>query len=108
MAQSARLSENVILSNVNYFTVAANQAGVGFTGGKTGDLISGILVIPAALAAGNITLLDGATSISVYVSGTLVDLKPFWIPLGIKSINGPWTITTGASVSVLAAGAFAS
>jgi hypothetical protein len=108
MAQSARLSDNVIISNPTYFTVAASQTGAGYTGGKTGDLISGILVMPAALAAGNIALLDGATSISVFVTGTLADLKPFWIPLGFRSINGAWTITTGASVSVIVVGAFAS
>jgi len=93
-----------------YETVAASQTAQALgTVGATGDFIEGVLVIPAVVAAGVVTLLDGATSIPVYVGGAtsaLVDVKPFWVPLGLRSKTGAWKITTGANVSVIARGRF--
>lgn len=94
-----------------YETVAAGQTAqvMGATG-AIGDYIAGILVIPALVACGVVTLLDGATSIPVFVGGgttALSDAKPFWIPLGLVSVVGAWKITTGASVSCIAIGDFA-
>lgn len=90
-----------------YETVAASQTAqaLGATG-ATGDTLRGLLVIPATVGAGNVTILDNAISIPVYVSGTLVDLKPFFIPIGLKSVSGAWKVTTGANVSVIAMGNF--
>ena len=92
-----------------YETVAASQTGqvIGVTGGK-GDWISGILVIPATTSPGAIALLDGATSITVFTGGatSVSNLVPFFIPLGMKSVNGPWSVTTGASVSAVVMGNF--
>lgn len=94
-----------------YETVAAGQTAQVLGGtGVAGDYIAGILVIPAVVACGVVTLLDGATSIPVFVGGgttALADTKPFWIPLGLVSVVGAWKITTGASVSVIAVGDFA-
>ncbi len=94
----------------DYETVAASQTAqaLGATG-AAGDYIAGILVIPATVAGGVVTLLDNATSIPVYVGGAttaLVDVKPFWIQLGIKSVSGAWKITTGANISCIAVGNF--
>lgn len=90
-----------------YETVAASQTTqVLGTTGAAGDYLAGLLVIPATTGAGAIALLDNTTSISVFATGTLSDLKPFYIPLGIRSINGAWKVTTGASVSVIAIGSF--
>ena len=94
----------------DYETVAASQTAqvLGATG-SIGDYIEGVLVIPAVVAGGLVTLLDGSTSIPLYVGGatsTLVDVKPFYIKLGMKSVSGPWKITTGASISVIAMGDF--
>lgn len=104
---SPRIPEKVVQADA-YATVAASQTAqaLGATGGAVGDLIAGLLVIPATTAAGSITLKDGSTSISVFVSGTLSDLKPFLIPLGMLSVNGAWAVTTGANVSVIAIGLF--
>ncbi len=90
-----------------YEPVAASQTGqvIGDVG-AIGDYIDHIVVIPATLAAGSIALLDGATSYSIFVAGTLSNLVPFAVPLGIKSKFGAWSITTGANVSCLAAGKF--
>lgn len=96
--------------NREYETVAASQTAqvLGTTGGK-GDVIEGILVVPATTSPGNVLLLDGATSITVFTGGatSVGSLAPFWIHLGgIKSVSGAWKITTGANVSVIAVGKF--
>ena len=92
-----------------YETVAASQTAqvIGVTGGK-GDWITGILVIPANTSPGAIALLDGGTSITVFTGGatSVSNLVPFLIPLGMKSVNGPWKVTTGADVSVVVMGNF--
>jgi len=93
-----------------YETVAAVQTAQVLGGsGAIGDYIAGLLVIPAVVACGAVTLLDGATSISVFVGGGTTALPsciPFFIPLGMPSVNGPWKVTTGANVSVIAIGNF--
>lgn len=104
MAQIASTTMN--FANM-YETVAASQtAQVLGPNGATGDYIQGILVIPATTGAGAIALLDGSTSISVFATGTLSDLTPFYIPLGINSVSGAWKLTTGANVSCIGIGKF--
>lgn len=92
-----------------YETVAASQTAqvMGATGG-TGDTLKGLLVVPASVSPGNVIILDGATSITVFAGGTnsVTELRPFWIPLGMKSVSGAWKVTTGANVSVIAVGNF--
>jgi hypothetical protein len=92
-----------------YETVAASQTAqvIGATG-AAGDYIHGILVVPATTSPGNVLLLDNATSITVFTGGatSVADLKPFLIPLGLKSVSGAWKITTGANVSVIGIGNF--
>ena len=98
------------IAGAAYETVAASQTAqvMGATG-HTGDYIAGILVIPAVVACGLVTLLDGATSIPVFVGGGTTALPsciPFFIPLGLTSASGAWKITTGADVSCIAIGNF--
>lgn len=92
---------------IMYETVAASQTAqvLGPTG-ATGDYLKAILIIPATTGAGNIALLDGTTSISIFATGTLADLTPIYIPFGINSVTGAWKITTGANVSVIGIGQF--
>lgn len=94
---------------VEYETVAASQTAqvLGPTG-ATGDYINGILVIPATTSPGNVLLLDNATSITVFAGGasSVTTLIPFFIPLGVVSVSGAWSITTGANVSCIAVGNF--
>ena len=96
-------------AGAEYETVAASQTAqtLGPTG-ATGDYISGILVIPATTSPGNVILLDGATSITVFTGGatSVSNLVPFFIPLGINSVSGAWQITTGANVSCIGVGSF--
>jgi len=93
----------------SYETVAASQTAqtLGPTG-ATGDYISGILVTPATTSPGNVILLDGATSITVFVGGatSVSNLVPFFIPLGMISVAGAWKITTGANVACIGIGNF--
>jgi hypothetical protein len=95
--------------STEYETVAASQTAqaLGATG-AAGDLVSGLLVIPATTSPGAVALLDDATSITVFAGGALSvgDLKPFFIPLGLKSVSGAWKVTTGANVSVIGMGNF--
>lgn len=96
-------------SGTEYETVAASQTAqvLGPTG-AIGDVIAGILVIPATTTPGVVTLFDGATSIPLFVGGasSVSNLTPFYVPLGLKSVVGAWKVTTGANVSVIASGDF--
>lgn len=98
---------------MGYQAVAASTSKqLGSAGGPTtlkGHVIERILVVPASTSPGAITIQDGAnTAITVFAGGTssCVDLKPFVIELEIISQTGPWTIVTGANVSVIATGCF--
>lgn len=96
-------------SDTDYETVAASQtAQVLGTNGAIHDYLGGILVVPANTSPGNVIILDDAISITVFTGGasSVSNLVPFMIPLGIKSVSGAWKVTTGASVSVIAIGAF--
>lgn len=99
-----------LVVDYQYETVAAGQtAQVLGANGALGDVVSHLIVIPAVVACGAVTLIDNATSISVFVGGGTTALPsciPFVIPLNMKSQSGAWKITTGANVSVIAVGTF--
>src|SRR6267142_5187435 len=104
----ANLVHSIVIDG-EYETVAASQAAqvMGATG-ALGDAIFGVLVIPATTSPGAVTLLDGATSITIFTGGatSVADLKPFYIQLGLVSVTGAWKITTGAAVSCIGIGKF--
>lgn len=93
-----------------YETVAASQTAQTLgTGGAVGDVLEGVLIVPATTSPGTVAILDGATSITIFTggAGSVSNLVPFWVALGgIKSVSGAWKVTTGANVSALAAGRF--
>jgi hypothetical protein len=91
----------------DYETVAASATAqvLGATG-ATGDLIHGVLVVPATTSPGAVTLLDNATSITIFTGGTVSDIKPFFIPLDMVSVSGAWKLTTGLNVSCIGVGVF--
>lgn len=98
------------LTGTEYETVAASQTTqvLGATG-ATGDLLVGVLVVPATTSPGIVQIKDGAgTAITVFAGGasSVSTLHPFFVPLGIKSTAGAWQITTGANVSVIGIGTF--
>jgi hypothetical protein len=100
---------SITTTDNEYETVAASQTAqvLGATG-ATGDFLAELLVIPATTSPGAISILDNATSITVFTGGatSVVDLRPFTIPLGITSVSGAWKVTTGANVSVIGIGNF--
>lgn len=91
-----------------YQAVAANQTAASLGAqGKIGDYIARLIITPATTAPGVVTLIDGTTTIVPWLGGTVgADLKPFVIELQFTSRNGGWKLTTGANVSVVAAGRF--
>ncbi len=96
--------------NTQYQSVAASQEASELKNvkGYIGDILAGILVTPTSLSPGAVTILDGTISINIFAGGasSLSTLHPFYIPLGIASKNGPWSVTTGANLSVVASGTF--
>lgn len=93
-----------------YETVAASATdqSLGATG-ATGDYISHIVVVPTTTSPGAVTIKDGTgAAITVFAGGasSLNNLAPFAVPLGIRSKNGAWKVTTGATVSAIAVGNF--
>ena len=103
-----------ITGQTNYNTVAASQTAqvlqdpIALDGGAKGDYIEGLIITPTATSPGAVTLLDLTTSIPVFAGGasSLSNLVPFYVPLGLFSLNGPWSITTGSGLSVIAVGLF--
>ena len=90
-----------------YETVAASQTNqvMGATG-AVGDYLKGVLVLPTTPAVGAVTVVDGANTINLLSSGTLADIAPFFVPLGLISVSSAWKITTGAALSVVGIGKF--
>ena len=92
------------------FPASSAHALIGPSGhGYQGDVIGSIMVVPATTSAGSINIFDGSASTAsmpIYTSGTLSDLKPFFIPINARSHVGGWYITTGASETVYVNGRF--
>ena len=86
-----------------YETVAAGQTAqtIGSTG-AAGDYLSHVVFQPTTVGAGTSTILDGSTVIFTYTAGSLSDLRPVVVPIGARSVNGPWKITTGATMTATA------
>jgi hypothetical protein len=94
----------------SYETVAASQTdqALGATG-ATGDFLLGVLIIPATVSPGAVSIKDGSGSaITIFTGGTtsVSNLVPFFVTLGIKSTGGAWKVTTGANVSAIGVGKF--
>lgn len=99
----------------DYVVVAASATAaalsVTVSGAAKGNLLKRLIIIPATVAAGNVSLIDGTGSdkvtIPVFVAGTLPSLAPIVLNLDIVSTkNGGWHVATGAHESVLAVGLF--
>ncbi|HEY1605066.1 MAG TPA: hypothetical protein VGF77_05665 [Allosphingosinicella sp.] len=99
-----------------YATIAAAQTDQVLAGsesgdgvGAVGDYLSHLVIVPAAAACGAVSVKDGSNAITIFAGGgtvALPTLAPITIFLGLRSKSGSWKVTTGASVSVIAAGAF--
>jgi hypothetical protein len=99
----------VDISKGDFETVAAGQSDqVMGPNGNIGDYLAGVLIVPTTTAAGTVSIKDGSGSaITIFTGGgTLVDLKPFYVKLGTKSLSGGWKITTGTNVAAIGFGSF--
>lgn len=93
-----------------YETVAASQSTqtMGATG-ALGDYLEAVLIVPTTLNPGAVAIKDGADgAITIFAGGTgsITDLAPIYVPLGLKSRTGAWQITTGADASAIGSGNF--
>lgn len=97
----------VFTDSSQYQTVAASTTqACGPGGGAIGDYLAGVTIIPTATNAGDINIKDGSTTINILKSGTLSDLKPFFVPIGATSLNGAWSVVTLAGATAIARGRF--
>lgn len=112
--QSAVPISNTQLTNFGageYETVAASQTDqiLGATG-AVGDYLAGLLITPTTTGAGSVSIKDGnGSSIAIFNTGTLSNLVPFYVPLGMITVNATtpgWKVTTGANVTVIGIGNF--
>lgn len=78
--------------------------------GAVGDYLAGILITPTTTGAGSVSIKDGnGSAIPIFNTGTLSNLVPFYVPLGVVAINSTtpgWKVTTGTNVTVLGIGNF--
>jgi len=99
------------VQHTDYETVEASQtAQVLGPNGNSGDVLERLIIVPAAVAAGAVSIKDGTAgdAIVVYAAGVnLVDIAPIVVEIGARcTAVGGWQVTTGASVSVIAVGRF--
>lgn len=93
-----------------YEPIAASQNNIVIgTTGAVGDYLSGYVVYPQTVGCGIVEIFDNATSIGRFPGGGTSPLPsciPFFVPVGVYSVGGPFRITTGANVTVLPVGNF--
>lgn len=107
-------TNGVVSAAVNYQAVAASQTATVLqtSTGATGDYLSHCTIYPASTSPGAVTVFDStntaANSAVLFAGGasSASNLVPFAVPVGAKSVNGAWKVTTGASVSVVCEGKF--
>lgn len=110
MATVERFSTHKIavpVSQTDY--VLGSPAGVGAAGGAAGDYLETVNVNVTDITQSLVNIKDGSgTAITIHPAaisaGKGIGAFPLW--LGITSKTGPWKITTGSGVTVLACGTF--
>jgi len=74
-----------------------------------GGILQRLVIVPATTTPGAVSFKDGSggTARTVFVGGTVVDVKPFVVELGVRGADATgFRVTTGASVSVIVVGRF--
>jgi len=91
-----------------YEHVAAGQtAQVLGTNGATGDYLHRLVCTVTTALTGNVVILDGSGfSHTILPASAGTGINNYDIEVNAVSRNGPWKITTGAGVEVLAIGIF--
>lgn len=99
------------ISDAQYETVAASQTDqvLGTSSATTGDYLSHVVIIPGTTSPGAVAIQDGAGSaVTIFTGGasSVSNLVPFTVSLGIRSVAGAWSLTTGTNVTAIAVGNF--
>lgn len=90
-----------------YEHVAVSQTAQVLGGtGAIGDYLDKLICTVSTAATSSVAVLDGSTSHTILPNNVGGGLGVYVIPMGAISRNGPWKITTGAGVEVLALGIF--
>lgn len=89
-----------------YETVAASQTdqALGATGGA-GDHLARVIVSVNTSATGTASIKDGSGS-SIPLTAANTPIGVYVVELGIDSVSGAWSVTTGAGATALAIGNF--
>ena len=115
------MANEVEIRPYHYQTLAASSAAVFVTAadaskgtsagnGAKNDILDRLILIPASTSPGAVTIADGsASAVTVFAGGasSLTELRPIYVEFGeggIRSRNGAWTVTNGASVSAIIIG----
>jgi hypothetical protein len=85
--------------------VAASQTAQVLGGsGAVGDYLHRIVVTVTATGTSTLSVLDNSTTVLTMAANTPVGV--YSLEINAASASGPWKITTGAGVTVLAVGFF--
>ena len=88
-----------------YETVAASQTAQVLGGtGAVGDYLHRIVVTVTTTGTSTLSVLDNSTTVLTMAANTPVGV--YSLEINAASASGPWKITTGAGVTVLAVGFF--
>ena len=88
-----------------YETVAASQTAQVLGGtGAVGDYLHRLLVTVTATGTSTLSLLDNSTTVLTMAANTPVGV--YSLEVNEASASGPWKVTTGAGVTVMAVGFF--
>ena len=95
-----------IIGDTYYTAAASGNVALGGNG-TIGDVLDNVVITPATAAAGNVSVMDGNTTIPIYVpGGNLTVITPVTVQIGAKSKTGGWRLVTGANVTAIATGRF--
>ena len=86
-------------------TVAASQTTQVLGGtGAVGDYLHRVVVAVATAATSTVAVIDNATTVLSIPANTPIGV--YSVEINALSASGPWKITTGAGVTVVAVGIF--
>ena len=89
-----------------YETVAVSQTGQVLGGtGAIGDYVQRLIINTITVATAGVTLIDGSTSIVIQTAASGV-IGVQSVEIGVASVSGAWSVTTGAGATVVAVGIF--
>ena len=100
-----QLAVPTISGGNQYGTITNGSLAMGTTG-AIGDYFEAVLCVVTAVATSQVTITDNTVVITVLPNNVAGGIGSYYIPLGIKSINGQWHVTAGTGVTVIASGHF--